>query len=103
MPRAKGLVPGLGFMKANIYLAWLRDVTLHFQGKPWHFISGLFEACPLQNKDKKGERMAETQRLPGQAWVGVDDLVPDHCDKADSSGRSYRHLLVSSCIWNLGS
>lgn len=30
--------------------------SLHFQGKPWHFISGQFEACPLQNKEEKGER-----------------------------------------------
>lgn len=72
-------------MKANIYLAWLRDVTLHFQGKPWHFISGLFEACPLLNKEEKGERMAETQRLPGQAQARNDDLVPDHCHKVNSS------------------
>lgn len=61
-PRAKGLAPGLGFMKVNIYLAWLRAVTSTFKGSPG--ISSAASLKPALCKTKK-RREKGWQRLKG--------------------------------------
>lgn len=78
--------------------------SLHFQGKPWHFISGLFEACPLQNKEEKRERMADIQRLPGQVWLGVmiwfqtTDKVSSSRSKSQASFGFPVHMEVQAYL-----